>query len=184
MDAPYSPQEIPTLRDIDHVRGPLSAVLLMFIYGNYQCPHCAQANETVDKLRKTLGEQFCYVFRHFPTTDLYSQSYRTAEAAEAAEAQGQFWAMHDKLFANQDDLDDASLVEYASELGLEIGQFLKELGYHTHAARIQSDIDSALDYGVKEAPTFFISVRHTGSRNLETLVQQILTATLENKPRD
>ena len=178
MDATSLP---PTLRDIDHTRGPLSAVLLMIIYGNYQCPHCAQANRTIDKLHKALGEQLCYVFRHFPTTARYPQSYRTAEAAEAADAQGQFWKMHDKLFAHQDNLDDASLVEYASELGLEIGQFLKELGYHTHADRIQADIDSAVEHDVTEAPTFFISVRHQGDKNLETLVKNILAATLESK---
>ncbi|MEM9089915.1 MAG: thioredoxin domain-containing protein [Cyanobacteria bacterium P01_F01_bin.53] len=175
---------IPALRDIDHTQGPLSAVLLLVIYGNYQCPQSAQANATVKKLRKKLGKQLCFVFRHLPICDRYPQSYRTAEAAEAAAVQGRFWEMHEKLFANQDALDDASLVEYASELDLEIGQFLRELGYHTHTDRVQADIDAASEDGVQDAPTFLISVRHKGHKNLEALVHQILTAALDNKNSD
>ena len=171
---------MPTLRDVDHVRGPRSATVMMMTYGNYQCPLSGRAYETIEKLRCALGDQLCFVFRHFPIVSLYPQSQKAAATAEAAGNQGKFWEMHDKLFDNQQALDDASLMEYADELGLDVFQVIQELIQHAHAARIQADVDSALQYGVKDSPTFFISVRHQGTTNLETLVQQILTAALVN----
>lgn len=166
---------MPTLRAIDHIRGPRSAMLLLIAYGNYQCRQSGEAHRSVQNLRHALGEKLCFAFRHFPLTQVYPQSQKTAETAEAAGSQGKFWEMHDQLFENQDNLDDASLVEYADALGLDVQQFLQELGYHAHAERVRLDVESAKQYGVTETPTFFVSVRHQGN-NIESLVQQILNA--------
>jgi len=38
----------------------------------------------------------------------------------AADQQGKFWEMYDKLFANQQNLDAASLEKYAQEIGLDV----------------------------------------------------------------
>ena len=59
-----------------------------------------------------------------------------AEAAVAAEAQGKFWEMHDKLFANQQALDRAGLEKYAQEIGLDMGKF-------------KAALDSALGQGAR-----------------------------------
>ena len=170
---------MPTLRDVDHCQGPLSADLLMMAYGNYQCPQSCKAHETVNKLRDSLGDRLCFVFRHFPL-EQYPRSQKAAETAEAAASQNKFWEMHNKLFDNQQALDDASLVEYAIELGLDLSQFLQEITQGVHVERVDSDAESGKQYGVESTPTFFISVRHQGSQNLESLVKRILVATLED----
>ncbi|MEL6470422.1 MAG: thioredoxin domain-containing protein [Cyanobacteria bacterium J06623_4] len=169
---------MPTLRDIDHSQGPLSAPLSIMTYGSYQCSQAGQAHRTTQELRESLGDQLCFVFRHYPVPADYPLAQTAAETAEAAGAQGKFWEMHNKLFANQDALDEASLVKYASELDLEMSTFLHEISHNVHTPRIQSDIDSAAQYGVEASPTFFISVRHKGNANLISLVRQILVATL------
>lgn len=171
---------MPTLKDNDHVLGSLSATLLMMTYGNYPCPQTGKAHDAIQNLRSSLGEQFCFVFRHFPTPQSYPQSQKTAETAEAAGNQGKFWEMHNKLFEHRDALDDASLVQYADELGLDINQFLQDLAHHVHLARIQTDVESGLQYGVDKTPTFFIGVRHEGTENLEDFVQQIMQVAISN----
>ena len=176
--------DMPTLRDVDHSQGSLSAALSLMTYGSYQCPRSGQAHKTTKELQESLGDQLCFIFRHFPQPERYPQALTAAETAEAAGSQGKFWEMHDKLFENQDALDDASLVEYASELGLDISQFLFEISHNVHSQRIQSDIDSASKYGVDDSPTFFISVRHKGSTNLAALVRQILMATVDNESEE
>ncbi|MEO0771499.1 MAG: DsbA family protein [Cyanobacteria bacterium J06649_4] len=172
---------MPTLKENDHVLGSLSATLLMMTYGNYPCPQTGKAHDAVQNLRRSLGEQFCFIFRHFPIVDSYPQSQKTAETAEAAGSQGKFWEMHNKLFDNRDALDDASLVQYADELGLDVTQFLQELANHVHMARIRTDVESGLQYGVSNTPTFFIGVRHEGTENLEDFVQQIMKVALSNE---
>ena len=169
---------MPTLRDIDHCQGSPSAALSVMTYGSYQCRQAGQAHRTTQELRETLGDQLCFIFRHYPVPEHYPLAQTAAETAEAAGTQGKFWEMHNKLFANQDALDEASLVKYASELELEMPTFLHDVSHNVHTPRIQSDIDSAAQYGVEASPTFFISVRHQGNANLVSLVQQILVATL------
>lgn len=146
----------------------------MMTYGDYQCPQCGQAHQAVERLRHVLGNQLCFIFRHFPRPDIHSQSQKAAAIAEAAGSQGKFWEMHDKLFANQQALDDASLVAYADELGLDISQFLQEIGGHAHHSQIQANVESAQQQGVQETPTVFISIRQKGKVNIEPFIQQFL----------
>lgn len=167
--------QMPTLNEIDHKRGPESAPLLLIAYGSYQCPQSGSAHKSVQNLHDALGEKLCFVFRHFPQLEQYPQARKAAETAEAAGSQGKFWEMHDQLFANPEQLDDASLVEYADQLGLDVEQFLRELAQHLHRDRINGDIASGKAYGVSATPTFFISIRHQGN-NIESLVQQLCKA--------
>lgn len=168
------------LSDCDHTRGSLNAPLTLIEYGDYQSPESCQTYFMVKALQQRLGNQFCFVFRHFPMTHIRSQSQRTAEVAEAATAQGKFWEMHDLLFQNQQALTDGDLVEYAAQLNLDIPQFLQELAEHVHQARVQADIESGQQHGVEETPTFFIGIRHQGAENLEALLGAIITATQSN----
>src|SRR5438105_11802076 len=82
---------------------------------------------------------------------------RAAEVAEAAAAQGRFWEMHDMLFANQNALDDASLVNYAANLMLDVDRVRRELASHEHAGRVAEDRRSGLASGVNGTPTFYIN---------------------------
>ncbi len=60
-------------------------------------------------------------FKQFPLP-FHDKAHLAAEAALAANEQGKFWQMHDKLFANQQALDRPSLEKYAQELGLDMAQ--------------------------------------------------------------
>ena len=40
--------------------------------------------------------------------------------------------------------------------------------------RISEDINSGVKHGVRQTPTFFISIRHEGGQNLEVLITRIL----------
>lgn len=83
-----------------------------------------------------------------------------SEAAMAAHAQGKFWEMHDKLFANQQaGLDRASLERYAQEIGLDMAKFRTDLDSGKHRAAIAEDQRLAQSVGATGTPTFFINGR-------------------------
>lgn len=174
-------QVIPPLSERDHTQGTLDATIVLMEYGDYQCPQSGQAHRTIKAMQQRLGEQLCFVFRHFPQPQIYPQALRAAESAEAAAVQGKFWEMHDILFTQQQALDDGDLVQYAAQLSLDIRHFLREMAEHVHVQRVQSDIDSGRNNGVEKTPTFFISVRHQGTQNLEMLLIAILETTAELK---
>ena len=169
-----NPTEIPPLRQNDRILGKPTTAIVLMKYGDYQCSQSGLAHGTIGELQDKLGDRFCFVFRHFPQPEIHPQAFKAAETAEAAGAQGKFWEMHSMLFENQQDLEDANLIEYAANLELDIPRILKELSNSLHRDRIQEDIDSGIEHGVKCTPTFFIGIRHEGTQNLETLLLQIL----------
>lgn len=169
-----NPTKIPPLRLNDRIQGSSSTAIVLMEYGDYQCLQSGRANSTIQKLQQKLGDRFCFVFRHFPQTEIHPQSCKAAETAEAAGTQGKFWEMHSMLFENQQALEDSDLVEYADRLKLDIPLVLKELSDCIHRDRIQEDIDSGTEHGVNKTPTFFIGIRQEGTQNLEVLLLQIL----------
>lgn len=160
----------------DHVQGALDAAIVLVEYGDYGCPHCQRACGIIKQIQQQWGENLCFVFRHFPLTQLHPQSARAAEVAEAAAVQGKFWPMHDRLF-EQSSLDDGSLVEAAAQLGLQMQRFLRELADRTHRDRVQADFNGGVAGGVTGTPTFFLNgVRLQESWELEPLLAAIAQA--------
>ena len=161
----------------DHVRGPDGAPVTLVEYGDYECPYCGQAEIVIRELLDQFGDELRYVWRHLPLNDVHTHAQLAAEAAEAAGAQGQFWGMHDKLLATQDELTGRDLKRYAEELGLDIERFVDDLHDHEHTDRIAEDVASADASGVAGTPSFFINGRrHQGAYDIDTLTKAVRTA--------
>ena len=155
----------------DHYLGPLTAPITLVKYGDYECPYCGQAHHAVKQLHQLLGQQLCFVFRHFPLAMIHPHAQQAAEAAEAAGAQGKFWEMHYMLFEHQQALGPEHLLQYAAVLGLDIVRFRSELASHLYAPRVREQFMSGVRSGVNGTPTFFINgVRHDGAYDLDTLL--------------
>jgi Na+/H+ antiporter NhaA len=160
----------------DHVRGPADAPVTLVEYGDFQCPYCGQAEPVVRELLSDFGD-LRYVWRHLPLRDVHSHAQLAAEASEAAAAQGAFWELHDLLLRHQDALRPEDLIEYATELGLDIERFSADLWTHAGAARIAADVDSADLSGVSGTPTFFVNGRrHFGAYDVATLSAAVRAA--------
>ena len=158
----------------DHVRGAIDAPIALLEYGDYECPFCAEVQPIVTEIQRRLGDDLCFAFRHFPLTNVHPHAEHAAEAAEAAGEQGAFWPMHETLFANQDTLDNESLVQYAAALGLDETRVLQEVISNTHAHRILEDFRSGIRAGVNGTPCFFINgQRYDGARALEPLLDAV-----------
>jgi protein-disulfide isomerase len=162
----------------DQVQGLFSAAIVLVEYGDYQCPHCKEADAIIQQVQQKLGSELCFVFRHFPLTQIHPQARQAAEAAESASDQGMFWQMHKKLFAGQQALGDGYLVQYANDLGLNMSRFLWNFSQHVYGDRVQSNFFSGVESGVTGTPTFFINnVRLEDSWKLETLMAAIEKST-------
>src|SRR5262245_55619595 len=67
----------------DPVRGNPSAPVTIVEFSDYQCPFCARVNPTLDRIRKTYGDQVKIVFKDFPLPN-HAQAPKAAEAARCA----------------------------------------------------------------------------------------------------
>src|SRR5262245_60927740 len=104
----------------DHVRGHDNAVITLVEFGDYECPHCGRAYPVIRAIQDELGDRLRFAFRNFPLERLHPHARLAAESAEAAAAQGKFWEMHGAIFTHQRALDRASLLAYASRIGLDV----------------------------------------------------------------
>jgi protein-disulfide isomerase len=78
-----------------------------------------------------------------------------AAAAEAAGAQGAFWALHDALYADQGRQDDPHLWAHAERLGLDVERFDADRRSPEVAERVKRDVRAAMRAGVVATPTLF-----------------------------
>jgi protein-disulfide isomerase len=140
----------PPLGVDDHVRGATDGALVLF-YADFTCPRCALAHE-----RLTLAG-VRVAFRHMALRAKHERAVTVACAAEAAAAQGAFWAFADALYADQGRLDDPHLWERARNLGLDVGRFDTDRRDPLTAARVQRDTRAALAAGATTTPTLFVS---------------------------
>jgi protein-disulfide isomerase len=128
----------------------------------------------VEAIRRQVGDRVRFVYRHFPLANIHPHAEPAGEAAEAAGAQGKFWAMHDRLFEHQDELDEVSLVEHAALVGLDAPRFVRELSSGIHAPRVREDFMSGVRSGVNGTPTFYVNgVRHNGGYDAVALMEAI-----------
>ena len=159
----------------DHIRGPLVASITVIEFGDFECPHCGQAEPVVRNLLADTDLRF--VWRHLPLADVHPAAQLAAEASEAAAAQGKFWEMHDLLLEHQDHLVPADLVRYAAELDLDVDHFHDDLKRHVHKTRVAQDVESADVSGATGTPTFFVNgQRHYGAYDLDSLAAAVTTA--------
>ena len=173
----HNPRLTVEVGERDHALGSETALVTLLEYGDYECPFCGAAHQSMKQVRQVVGDHIRYVYRHFPLTKIHPHAALAAESAEAAGAQGRFWEMHDLLFTNQDRLARQDLLAYAQLLELDLERFALELEQHTHLARVREDFMSGIRSGVNGTPTFFVNgIRHNGSFAPEDLIAAIRAA--------
>jgi len=159
----------------DHMSGSATAPVTLLEYGNFECIHCGRAYPVIKQVRKLLGDNLRFAFRHFPTVQTHPHSLRAAEAAEAAASQQKFWQMHDELFSHQAALEDRDLSRYAKRIGLNMERFTSDMTRNSFLKEIEANYQRSLfDEHITGTPTIYLNdIRYTGATDLESLLQAI-----------
>ncbi len=149
---------IPVTRN-DAAEGPADALVTIVVFADFQCPACAVASQRLAQLRKDFPKDVRVVYRHHPLP-MHSDAQLAAEAALAVRAQKGdkgFFAYHDKLYANQQDLSRPALERMAKELGVDMARFKKDLDAHTFKAAVERDAKFAQQMGMTGTPALYIN---------------------------
>src|SRR3990172_5904793 len=154
------------IEDNDPVLGNVDAGITILEFSDFQCPFCARAFEGAVADFKassyfTNGE-VNLIYKQFPLNSIHPQAQKAAEASLCAAAQGKFWEYHDKLFTNQQALDVASLKSYASQLGLNTGEFNSCLDDSEMASEVSKETAQATAACGRGTPFFVIVNTETG----------------------
>jgi protein-disulfide isomerase len=139
-------------------KGPANAPLVVVVFSDFQCPFCKRVEPTLAEMEKHYAGKVRVVWKNYPLP-FHNNAKPAAEAAMAAQAQGKFWEMHDKLFENNSALDRASLEKYAAELGLDLPRFKADLDAERYKDRIEGDMAEGSAVTVVGTPAVFINGR-------------------------
>jgi protein-disulfide isomerase len=142
----------------DPVRGPANAKVTIVEFSDFQCPYCALAETEVSKILKQYPADVRIIFKQFPL-DFHPQAHLAAEASLAAQAQGRFWELHDRMYAHFREINSAHILQWAGEIGLDKNRFENDLNSHKFNDRVNAEEQEGEKAEVEGTPTFFINGR-------------------------
>ena len=157
----------------DHIRGGRArATIAVVLYGDFLCPYCRRLIPVLRQLREALGDRLVFAFRHFPNEHAHPGAELVARATEAAARQGQFWQMHDSVYAREPPITEDVLFEFARELGLDIDRFAADMRGDETRKRVADDLEEGRASGVTGTPTLFVDgVRYDGAWDFYSLLE-------------
>ena len=144
----------------DPARGNLRAKVTIHEWSDFQCPFCGRVEPAVAQVMKDYGDKIKFVWHDLPLP-MHQDAPLASEAGREAFAQkgpSAFWAMHDKMFANQAKIKREDLDGYAKDLNLDMDKWKAALDGSTHAAEIEADKTAGNGDGISGTPAFIIAV--------------------------
>lgn len=167
---PVQAQEV--VSEDDPSLGNPEALLTIVEFADFGCPYSREASFAIRALSLAYADRVRYIYRDFPITEIHPDAQMAAEAGECARVEGddKFWAYHDTLYQNQNDLTRPALREYARAVGLNVPKFDQCLASGRYRSEVTADIQDGIDAGVIGTPTFFFNGQKvSGAIPLETL---------------
>ena len=141
---------------------------------DYNCPYCRRAGGEVEKLLEA-DSNVRVVYREWPI--LGEGSVFAARAALAARAQDKYGEMHEALMGARGRLDEASVMQIAAEIGLDVEKLRADMDAPEVQAHIDTTMQLAQSLGFSGTPSFVIGdARAPGLIDAEQM-QQIVEET-------
>jgi protein-disulfide isomerase len=138
----------------DRVNGPQWARSTLVVFGAHGTPSSRLVGRVLAASRRDPAT-VAIAWRHFPDPAAHPRAAVLALAAEAAAAQGRFWALTRELLSARHH-DPAELSAAMVRAGLDPARTLGAMRAGTGADRIVADTASALASGVVSTPSLFI----------------------------
>lgn len=147
--------------------GSGEALVTIVEFGDYQCTWCHRWHQsTKDALISDYVDtgKVRFLFKDFPINDLSDRaSSLAAEASYCAAEQGKYWAYHDELYDNWKGentgwVTEASLNQFASNIGLDGEGFSQCLDSGRHSALVRANYNLAATVGLNATPSFIVLV--------------------------
>jgi protein-disulfide isomerase len=172
----------------DPIWGEPDAPLKIVVFSDLQCPFCAHFVETINSLEQEWIDtgKLAVQYREFPLRG-HKNGLTSAQAVGAANLQGQFWEMHNKLYQTQSvwgESDDAYPIfeSYAKEMELDLKQFKADYESSEVAMEAIDDLEAGQEAGVAGTPTWFLNGEIFKGNLLEDSMKELLETMYEGLP--
>lgn len=139
--------------------GSTGVTLVEFL--DFECEGCLAAYPLVEQLREQYVGQVTFVARYFPLPG-HTNAMNAAIAVEAANRQGQFEPMYERMFQTQTEWGEQQVSAagtfrgFAEDLGLDMAAYDAAVADPATRDRVEQDVADGLGLGVNGTPTFFL----------------------------
>nr|VFJ86422.1 MAG: Thioredoxin [Candidatus Kentron sp. H]VFJ88295.1 MAG: Thioredoxin [Candidatus Kentron sp. H]VFJ95510.1 MAG: Thioredoxin [Candidatus Kentron sp. H] len=148
------------------VRGNPEAKVTIVEFADYRCAHCKTASRTIERVARRFEGKVKVVYMDFLVTGSLV-SRQVAQGGVCAHQQGKFWAYHDLAYEHQDELNKASPVELAREIGLDRKSFEACLESDAAAAQVARAEEEARRLELKATPSVFVNGKRVVLHDIE-----------------
>jgi protein-disulfide isomerase len=158
-------------------RGPADAPVTIVEFSDLQCPHCKEANPTIERLLNE-NPNVHFVLQNFPLPNhnwaLKAASYADCVGRASNEA---FWKFVDSVFAAQEQITadnaDEKLTGIADSSGAKGTDIATCAAKPETQARVEASVNLGKALGVNSTPTLFVNGRPVGvnGNNYQALKQ-------------
>ena len=148
------------IKEDNRVRGDRHAAITLLEYSDFTCGYCEKFFQETWPLLFTdyvLTGKVRLVYRDYPRS-VSGPSVETALAARCAGEQGQYWAMHDRLFSSGKKFSSADLRRHAEALQINLQQFNSCVDETRYTKDIYADRIAAEQFGIRGTPHFVLYV--------------------------
>ncbi len=152
--------------------GKADAPVSLVVFSNFTCPHCANFAKEIHEIHKKYPERVKIYFKNVPNQSQQA-SVQAHMAAVAAQEQGKFWEMHDKIFDNRKNISDESLKQFAQDIGLDLAKYQAGFEDKSYIKVLADDLKEADSAAVKGTPTLFINGKVQADRSMKGIEETI-----------
>jgi protein-disulfide isomerase len=145
-----------------HGIGKADAPVVLTVWTDYQCPICgAWANGSEPALYERYITDGSLRIEHRHYSFIGEESFTAAVGAECAAQQDLFWAMHSRIFANQNGENKGAfsaerLRKIAESAGVDLAAWDTCIADPTVRAKIEADAEEAKKLGITGTPTLIL----------------------------
>ena len=161
-------------------KGQANAKITLVEFSDFQCPYCAQAVGFLNEILKAYPNDVRLVFKQYPL-EMHANARISSAAALAAHAQGKFWPMHDKMYANYKQLTRPNILAWAKELGVEPVRFAADLDSPKVKQLVDKEYAEGEKFGVEATPTIFINGKKYQGSLEPSIFKKIIAGELKGK---
>ena len=160
-------------------RGPANAPVLLVEFSDLQCPHCKEANPTIERLLNE-DQEVRFVYQHFPLPS-HNWAQKAAAYADcvARASNDAIWKFIDGVYAAQDNITadnaDQKLTEIADQVGVKGADVAACAARPETESRVAASVNLGRSLDVNSTPTVFINGRPVGvaGNNYDVLKQLV-----------
>ena len=145
-------------------RGPATAPATVVEFSDLQCPHCKEAQPTLDKLAVE-DKNVRLVFQSFPIAQIHDWAMKAAEYADCIGRTNNdaFWKFVETVYGAQSDITaanaDEKLKGFADAAGVNGAEIATCAAKPETTSRVEHSIDLGKSLDVNSTPTIFINGR-------------------------